>query len=86
MRWSEIDRAFDSVTRTVDVRSIGDGRGRHDISNVAIFLGGLHAVPLSQLAALRLDDQRYLFDPLGSDTQLFTRYAHDQVGAPGHAQ
>ena len=74
----QINRPFDKVTRTVDVRNIGSGRGRYNISNVAIFLWRLRAAPLTDSPALRVDDRRYLFNPLGSNTQLYTRSAHDQ--------
>ncbi len=74
----QINRPFDKVTRTVDVRNIGSGRGRHNISNVAVFLWRLRAAPLTDSPAVRVDDRRYLFNPLGSNTQLHARSAHDQ--------
>jgi hypothetical protein len=74
---TQISGPFDSVTRTADVRNIASGRGRYNIPNVAIFLWRLRAVPLTNSPALRVDDRRYLFNPLGSNTQLFTRSVHD---------
>ncbi len=74
----QINRPFDKVTRTVDVRNIGSGRGRYNISNVAVFLWRLRAVPLTNSPALRVDDRRYLFNPLGRNMQLYARSVHDQ--------
>src|SRR4029077_10377088 len=74
---TQISGPFDSVTRTADVRNIASGRGRYNIPNVAIFLWRLRAAPLTNSPALRVDDRRYLFNPLGSNMQLFTRSVHD---------
>jgi hypothetical protein len=83
----QVNRAFDGVTRTIDVRSIGNGRGRYNIPNIAIFLWRVRAAPLTGSPALRVDDRRYLFNPLGSNTPLYTRSARDQSfatrAAPG---
>jgi hypothetical protein len=63
---------FDEVSHTADVRHIASGRGLYNIPNVGIFLWRLPAYPLTLSPAVRLDDNRFLFDALGKDTQLFT--------------
>ncbi|GAB2756725.1 hypothetical protein GCM10027020_06110 [Nocardioides salsibiostraticola] len=70
--------AFDDVAHTADVRAIGatapHGRGRHNIPNLGIFLFRTQPMPLqrSNLRSHSNDRQRYRFDPLGADTQLFS--------------
>jgi hypothetical protein len=73
---------FDDLSHTADVRRIASRRGRHNIPNVGIFLWRLGAHPLTLSPAARLDDRRFLFSPLGADTQLFTR--PEPEPDPGH--
>ena len=68
-----VNTPFDELSHTVDVRRIASGRGRHNIPNVGIFLWRLHPYELRRSPAVRVDGHRYLFNPLGTDTQLFTR-------------
>ncbi|WP_282606170.1 hypothetical protein [Pelagibius sp. Alg239-R121] len=74
-----LGRAFDSVTRSVDVRSITQGAGRkstggkHNLPNIGIFLWRLAAQRLSNVPATQIDARRYLFDPLGAPRQLVNR-------------
>ena len=63
---------FDRLPHTVDVRRIASGRGRYNIPNVGIFLWRLGAHSLTDSPAFEVDQQRYLFSPLGHDIQLFT--------------
>jgi hypothetical protein len=73
--WEPLDYArtpFDEISHTADVRRIAGGRGLYNIPNVGIFLWRLPAYPLTLSPAVQLDDNRFLFDPLGKDTQLFT--------------
>lgn len=78
-QWEQLERLntpFDSCSHTVDVRHIGKQQGRHNISNIGIFLWRLAAYRLhgsSAVPALAGDSQRFLFDPLGQTRQLFTR-------------
>jgi hypothetical protein len=75
-RWELLERLnspFDKVTHTADVRRIGDGEGLYNIPNIGIFLWRLNAYSLTGSPAFKLDDRRYLFGPLGNNTQLFTR-------------
>ena len=75
-RWEPLERLqtpFDSVAHTVDVRRIATGQGRYNIPNIGIFLWRLTAYAVTDSPARKLDDHRYLFSPLGNETQLFTR-------------
>ena len=64
---------FDRIARTVDVRHIQNGRGRYNIPNVGVFLWRLQSFSLTATPAFPLDAHRFLFNPLGINTQLFTR-------------
>ncbi len=73
-----VNTAFDSLAHTVDVRSISKGRGRYNIPNVGIFLWRIQSYALTESPAFEVDKEgtlslRYLFSPLGNDTQLFNR-------------
>jgi hypothetical protein len=65
--------AFDTLAHSVDVRRIGTQRGRYNIPNVGLFLWRLEGYSLTRSPAFRIDDERFLFSPLGHDLQLFTR-------------
>ena len=66
-----IGTPFDSVARTADVRRIESRRGKYNIPNVGIFLWRLNDYSVTNGQPYRVDSRRYLFDPLGKDTQLF---------------
>ncbi len=68
----KINGPFDTVAHTVDVRHVTTGEGKYNIQNVGIFLWRLGAYPLTDSPAFQLDAHRFLFHPLGYDTQLFT--------------
>lgn len=75
-RWQASDRvgsAFDAIPRTIDVRRIASGRGRHNIPNVGLFLWPLDAHSLSGSPAARVDERRWRFSPLNHDQPLVTR-------------
>jgi hypothetical protein len=82
-RWEPLERlgtGFDSIAHTVDVRRIASRRGRYNIANVGIFLWRLSAYPLSGSPAVRVDDRRWRFHPLGLDQPLYTRpQTEDQI-------
>jgi hypothetical protein len=74
--WEALERrdtAFNTVAHSVDMRHIETQKGRYNIPNVGLFLWRLDAFSLTKSPAVRIDDQRFLFSPLGNDTQLFTR-------------
>jgi hypothetical protein len=66
-----INTPFDKVTRTADVRRIEPRRGKYNIPNIGIFLWRLSSYSVTSAPAFKLDDQRFLFDALGKDIQLF---------------
>lgn len=75
-QWEPLEKLngpFDTVAHTVDVRHISTGQGKYNIPNIGIFLWRLGAYSLTESPAFPLDAKRFLFDPLGSDTQLFTK-------------
>ena len=47
--------------------------GRYNIPNIAIFLWRLGSYSLTAAPPFKLDEYRYLFNPLGNNTQLFTQ-------------
>jgi hypothetical protein len=75
--WEKLEHLntpFDSLVHTVDVRNIASGRECYNISNIGIFLWRLEGYSLTNSPARKLDeldDYRYLFSPLGNNTQLF---------------
>jgi hypothetical protein len=75
-RWealSHVGTAFDTIPRSIDVRRISSGRGKHNIPNIGLFLWPLDAYSLSASPAARVDDRRWRFSPLNHDQPLVTR-------------
>jgi hypothetical protein len=75
-QWEPLERlgtAFETTAHTVDVRHIERGEGKYNIPNIGIFLWRLNAYRLRSSPAVRIDDHRFLFSPLGANTPLFTR-------------
>ena len=75
-RWeplTQVGTAFDRIPRTIDVRRIAGGRGRHNIPNVGVFLWRIGAHALSRTPAAGVDSRRFRFSPLNHDQPLFTR-------------
>jgi hypothetical protein len=73
-QWEPLERlgtAFESTARTLEVRRIASKRGKYNIPNIGIFLWRIGAYSLTGSPAAKLDDQRYLFSPLGNNTPLF---------------
>ena len=75
-RWEPLERrdtAFDTLAHSVSVRRIETQKGRYNVPNVGLFLWRLEAFSLTRSPAVRVDDRRFLFSPLGNDMPLFTR-------------
>ncbi len=69
-----INGPFEHAAHTVDVRHIDEGRGRHNIPNVGLFLWRLQDYPLERVEAhpaVEAGEGRYTFHPLGEDIPLF---------------
>ena len=76
-QWEPLERIgtpFDSAARTVNVRRIVSGAGKHNIPNIGIFLWRLDAYKLSESPAVAIgaDGRRWMFSPLGENRQLYT--------------
>lgn len=82
-RWEPLERlgtAFETSAHTVSVRRIATDKGRYNVPNIGIFLWRLGAYSVTESPAYRVDSSRYLFSPLGNDTQLFNRpQAEDDI-------
>lgn len=75
-RMDRLDRAFDEICHTVDVRPIAPFEGWHNIRNIGFFLWRLGAYRVEAAAARRLGaagDFRYHVSPLGNSAPLFSR-------------
>lgn len=70
---NNINTSFDRIARTADVRRIESGRGKYNIRNIGIFLWRIADYRVTTGRPYKLDDRRYLFDPLGKHTQLFNQ-------------
>lgn len=75
---AEAGSAFDRLPYFVDVRRIASGRGRHNISNVGVFIWPVRAFSSTFSPAVAVDAQRYRFSPLGHDLPLFNRPAAER--------
>lgn len=71
LRLEQINGPFDGTARTVDVRRIASDRGLSNIGNVVVYLWRLRSYALTNTPAFKLDDRRYLFNPLGAPVRLF---------------
>lgn len=69
LQW--LNTPFDSVSHTLDIRSIEKQRGRYNIPDVGIFLWRLQPYPVTGGTARQVQDGCYTFDPLGVDIALF---------------
>ncbi len=73
-KWELLEYAntpFDRMPHTVDVRRIGEKRGKYNIQNIGIFLWRINSYSLTNTPAYKVDVRRYKFDPLGKDKQLY---------------
>jgi hypothetical protein len=68
-----VNTPFDKLARTADVRRIEPRRGKYNIQNIGIFLWRLGSYSVTNAPAFKLDNERYRFDALGKDIQLYTR-------------
>ena len=72
-RWEPLEQvgtAFEALPRTIDVRRIASGHGRYNIPNIGLFLWPHRAQAIRGSTAVRIDDQRFVFSPLGIDTAI----------------
>ncbi len=72
--WNELEyvnRPFDKLAHTLDVRNIESERGRYNIPNIGIFLWRLESFSITGAPAFQVDQLRYKFDALGKDIDLY---------------
>lgn len=75
-----IGSAFDTTNRTIDVRRIETGRGKHNIPNVGLHLWRIGAYAHRQSPAARAAARRYRVSPLNIDQPLYNRpLAEDDI-------
>lgn len=67
----DITTGFDLAPRTVDVRRIASGRGRHNIPNLGIFVWRLRPYTVHLSSPRAITSNTFTFDPLGLDIRLF---------------
>lgn len=84
MRRSEslewIGTAFENTNRTVDVRRIESGRGRHNIPNIGLHLWRIQAYPHRESPCFRDSPGCYRASPLNHDLPLYNRpVAEDDI-------
>lgn len=68
-----IGTAFDQTNRTVDVRRVESGRGRHNIPNVGLHLWRIRAYARRDMPAVRDGPRRYRVSPLNHDVTLYNQ-------------
>jgi hypothetical protein len=66
-----VNTPFEKLARTADVRRIEPRRGKYNIPNIGIFLWRLGSYSITNAPAFKLDNERYRFDALGKDIQLY---------------
>ncbi|WP_299747591.1 hypothetical protein [uncultured Tateyamaria sp.] len=89
-----LNKAFDRVSQTVDVRSIQQSPGResiggtHNLQNIGLHLWRLIPMRLTRAPVREVDATRFLFDALGAPRQLVSRPAPEDtiasISAPRH--
>lgn len=75
-RMDRLDRAFDEICHTVDIRPPSQFEGWHNLRNIGFFLWRLGAYRLEAADARRLGaagNSGYFFSPLGNSAPLFSR-------------
>ncbi len=66
-----IGSAFEAASRSVCVRLIESGGGRHNIPNVGVFLWRIGSYSRREAPAVRVDSRRYRVSPLNHDVALY---------------
>jgi hypothetical protein len=80
--WKTLEFAntsFDRMTHTADVRRIAANRGKYNIPNIGIFLWRLKSYTVERVPMHRVDNRRFIFDPLGRDRHLYNLIAVEET-------
>jgi hypothetical protein len=83
------DGPFEDVAHTAEVRHADNGRGRHNIPNLGLFLWRLQCYPVTHGSARAADAApagRYRFHPAGLDAPLFNRQRGEEGGRTDEAR
>ncbi len=70
-RLERVDGPFDDTPRTLDVRRIATGKGRHNLGHVGLWGWRLGAYPQHLIEPREMAPGQYCFSPLGLDQPLF---------------
>lgn len=73
-----LNRPFDTMSHTVDVRTIGQTEGWYNIRNIGFFLWRLWSYPAENVAARKASQPwQYHCSPLGNPAPLFSRWRRE---------
>lgn len=61
------------LPHNVEIRTVSSGRGRYNLSSLGIFIWRLGSYPLTRSDCHKVDEHRFMFNPLGCNMQLFAR-------------
>ena len=67
------DSPSSPVPHNAEIRTASSGRGRYNPSSLGIFVWRLGSYPLTRSDCYKVDEHRFLFNPLGCNMQLFAR-------------
>jgi hypothetical protein len=62
---------FNPAAHTFEARRIATGRGKYNIPNIGVFLYRIQSFALRGVEAAKVDNFRFVFNPLGIDTPLY---------------
>ncbi len=71
MTW--LDTPFERTAHQVDVRTIADNRGKHNLGQIGLFVWRLPGYPLTGVPAYQVQEGCFTFHPAGLDQPLFAR-------------
>lgn len=75
-RWNrlvDLQSPFNNLPHNAEIRTASSGQGRYNLSNLGIFIWRLNSYPLTGSDCFKVDEHRFMFNPLGCNTQLFAR-------------
>jgi hypothetical protein len=72
-RLLDLQSPFNNLPHNAEIRTASSGQGRYNLSNLGIFIWRLNSYPLTGSDCFKVDEHRFMFNPLGCNTQLFAR-------------
>lgn len=70
---------FDKMPKTADVRRIEKKRGLYNIPNIGVHLWRIKNYSITKAPAFKVDENRFLFNVLGKNTQLYNNPVTEQT-------